>query len=264
MRRAVDLGKKSQSEPGRYSPKVGVAIIRDGNVLCESFRGETGEGQHAEYCALTRLGETDLIGATVYTTLEPCTSRNPPKIPCAERLVERQIATVFIGMYDPDPRIYREGWRVLHSAGVEVRDFDAALREEIKVDNSDFIDQFRHSVGVEGEARFDYTLNDGRFALYSDDKLAKFETRWTVAGKGCIYPIDYEFNVAHARYATRFDQIDDPSALDFDSYTLLLKEGEIVVFRNQVGYALILIRTVLHSDRGDNRFELLFSYELRL
>jgi len=264
MRLAVNLGKRSQSEPGKQSPKVGAVVVRDSALLYGSFRGETGEGHHAEFCALTQLEGISLTGATVYTTLEPCTRRNPPKTPCAVRLVDRGVGTVFIGMYDPDPRIYREGWRVLRDAGVELRDFDTALREEIKVDNSEFIGQFRHAVGIKGKARFDYTQNDGRFALYSDDRSVRFETRWTPAGSGCIYPIDSQFNVAQTRYATEFSQIDDPSALDFDSYTCLLRVGQVGVFRNQEGYALIRVEKVLHPDYGDDRFELFFSYELRL
>ncbi len=134
MRHAVDLGKQSPSEPGKITPKVGAVIVRDGQLLVEAFRGETGKGRHAEYCALEKVPDMDLRGATVYTTLEPCSRRTPGKTPCADHLIKRQVSTVFIGMYDPDPRIYGEGWQKLQSAGIALRDFDQALRKEIRVD----------------------------------------------------------------------------------------------------------------------------------
>ncbi len=270
MRRAVDAGKRSQNEPGRYSPLVGAVVVRDGKLLAESFRGMTGSGDHAEYGALKGLQDIDLVGASVYTTLEPCTRRGEGKIPCAERLVAGKVGTVYIGMYDPDPRVYCEGWRRLHDAGVTLRDFDRALREEIHMDNADFIGQFRHTVGLQGRARFDYTLNDGRFSIYADNaRVVQFQTRWTPCGKdhgtGCVYAYDHVFNVAYARHRTELDQIDDPSALAFDSYTCPVKEGEIVIFRNDHGYALVKVTSVLAGKTwGDDRTELCFDYELRL
>jgi len=262
---------REDTEPanGYYQPfnrHVGIGRHIDGDQATKTLTHETARFSNIGPPSARLTGDCGTMpGSTSRTsTLEPCTRRNPPKTPCAARLVDRGVGTVFIGMYEPDPRIYREGWRVLRDAGVELRDFDAALREEIKVDNSEFIGQFRHAVGIKGKARFDYTQNVGRFALYSDDRSVRFETRWTPAGSGCIYPIDSQFNVAQARYATEFSQIDDPSALDFDSYTYLLRVGQIGVFRNQEGYALIRVEKVLHPDYGDDRFELFFSYELRL
>jgi pyrimidine deaminase RibD-like protein len=60
MRRAVELGKKSISEDVK-KPVVGVVIVRDGEVLGESFRGETGEGRHAEFGLLDRLKSGDIV-----------------------------------------------------------------------------------------------------------------------------------------------------------------------------------------------------------
>jgi len=266
MGRAVELGKQSTPEPGRSdTPKVGVVIVGDGELLGESFRGEGGPGAHAEFGLMERLKEVNLEGTTVYTTLEPCSRRGPDKQPCAERLVERKVSTVFIGMYDPNPKIYREGWKLLRDAAVDLRDFEESLREQARADNATVIEVFQVGVGVEGSAAFDYKQNAGGFDLFPDEsRRMQFHTRWTPAGSGVIYAYDSENHVALARYAGDVDEIDDPGALDFSNYTLSVRTGEIVVFRNRHGYALVKVDTVLHDGHGDDRNELGIAWQLRL
>lgn len=265
MRRAVDLGKKSIPEPGRSNPppKVGVVIVKDGDLVGESFRGEHGPGIHAEYGLIRALGDQDLAGATIYTTLEPCSRRNDPKRPCVEHVIDRSVATVLIGMYDPNPVIYREGWKRLRDAGIELRDFEAALRDEILADNQAFTDTYRRGMGAEGEASFDYMQNDGRFEIRIGDAI--FRTRWTRGGRQSIYSYDSDRRVAHARYASSFDEIDDPASLDFESHSRLISQGDITIFRNEFGFALVRVDKVFSGpDYGDDHTELKIHWQLRL
>lgn len=100
-RLAIEEARRSIPEnDGRAHPKVGVVVVKNGEIVATAHRGEV-EGNHAEYLALERkLAEGAVAGSTVYTTLEPCTTRTHPKIPCAERLIERKVARVVIGMLD--------------------------------------------------------------------------------------------------------------------------------------------------------------------
>ena len=67
-------------EDDRVHPKVGAVIVKDGRVLSTAHRGEP-IGNHAEFVALEKkLSDEAVAGATVFTTLEPCTTRTHPKI----------------------------------------------------------------------------------------------------------------------------------------------------------------------------------------
>ena len=136
---AIEEAKKSVAEDDRPHPKVGVVIVKDGKVLAKAHRGENPKS-HAEYVALEeKLSSETLAGATVYTTLEPCIKRNPPKICCAQRLVERRVARVVIGMPDPNPDIRGLGDQLLSEAGIETQLFPRELRAQVEEMNREFI-----------------------------------------------------------------------------------------------------------------------------
>ncbi len=146
MELAVQEARKCRPEDSTHSPRVGAVAVRDGQVLGRAYREELGRGEHAEFTLLERkLRDTQLAGATVYTTLEPCTSRNPPKIPCVERLIERRVARVVIGQLDPNPDIRGKGQLLLRDAKISIGVFDNDLVEQVEELNRDFARAFTAS-----------------------------------------------------------------------------------------------------------------------
>ena len=263
MRRSIDVGKQSVAEAAR-KPSVGVVIVRNGVLIGESYRGEHGAGVHAEAGLLMVLEEqgVKVEGATVFTTLEPCSCRNPPKIPCAERLVGARVAAAVIGMYDPNPRVYRTGWKILRDAGVLLFDYPDDLRNEIEADNAMFIDVYESAEGKTGSAEFDYSRNDGRFTLRHEDLeiLLRFGNR----GADSVWATDHSQHVAELRHARTFQEVDNPGSYDWSRYSVGAYEGAIVAFRNERCYALVKVTKVFAGqERGNDHIAVQFDWELR-
>jgi len=136
---AIEEARKSVAEDDRPHPRVGAVVVKDGEVLSRAHRGEKPKS-HAEFIALEdKLPDGVVAGSTVYTTLEPCTTRNHPKIPCAQRLIDRKVRRVMIGMLDPNPDIMGRGDQMLSDAGIEVQLFPRELRAQVEELNREFI-----------------------------------------------------------------------------------------------------------------------------
>jgi len=119
MRRAIELAASARLVTSP-NPWVGCVIVAaDGRV----FEGATeAPGQrHAEIVALdaARAASADLTGATVFTTLEPCShhGRTPP---CTDALAAAGVARVVSAIEDPDPQVAGRGFAQLRAAGIDV------------------------------------------------------------------------------------------------------------------------------------------------
>jgi len=262
MRMAIDLGKRSVPEDGRSHPKVGAVIVRNGEILGEAFRGEMGVGDHAEYTLFEKkLPGIDVQGTTLFTTLEPCTSRGKRK-PCSDWIVEKGVANVVIGILDPNPRIYGKGAAKLRESGIRVSYFPVELRTEIETDNRNFIQQFRANPLPEGRATFNYGDNSGIYTIGNSDFV--FDTHWSKRSDRSIYVYKDSTNLAGVAVAVDAKQlfdIVDASVYDFSSRVRYVHEGQFVVLQNTAGYFAVLhVIDVRDQERSDSCDELTFDY----
>ena len=275
-RMAVDKAKLCQVDASgeNPAPRVAIVLAKNQGLLGWAAKGVGGEyctdgtthafespgNEHAEQSLLAKLGDIDFSDVVAYVTLEPCTHRRKGT-PCAQLLTDRRIRQVFVGNSDPHPDIGALAWRHFHKNGVIVRDFPAELRNEARRDNHAFFDKFVYSEKLIGNAQFDYG-NQGQERILGPAGR-EFKTRWTPRGNGSIYGLDCENNVCVADHCTSFDQVDDPGRWFEDShYTKPVHVGQIIIFRNSYGFALVLIQDVKYPVDGMNG-KVKFTYELR-
>src|SRR4051794_25586042 len=101
MRRAP---RNAGAVPALLSPRpwVGAVLVTtDGEVVDGAT--EPAPGRHAEVVAIETVGAS-AHGATVYSTLEPCSHVNITGA-CADALVVARVARVVVGIEDPDHRV---------------------------------------------------------------------------------------------------------------------------------------------------------------
>ncbi|MGI9242758.1 MAG: bifunctional diaminohydroxyphosphoribosylaminopyrimidine deaminase/5-amino-6-(5-phosphoribosylamino)uracil reductase RibD, partial [Verrucomicrobiales bacterium] len=102
------------------NPTVGAIIVRGKDrVISKGYHHRAG-GPHAEVEAIRKCSSQQLRGATLYITLEPCSShgRTPP---CTEAIIEAGITRVVYAMTDPNPAHAGRADRILRRHGIEVK-----------------------------------------------------------------------------------------------------------------------------------------------
>ena len=117
MRRAIELARMAWGETSP-NPMVGALIVEEGVVVAEGYHARDG-GPHAERVALAALGRPPKPGATVYVTLEPCSTAGRTGA-CTEALLAAGVTRVVVGATDPMPDHQGTGFLRLREAGVEV------------------------------------------------------------------------------------------------------------------------------------------------
>ena len=107
---------------GRTSPNpmVGAVLVKDSRIIGQGWHKKAGE-PHAEINAIAsaqRRGNSP-IGATLYLTLEPCstTGRTPP---CTKAIIDAGIRRVLFACLDPNPAHRGRAARLLRAAGINV------------------------------------------------------------------------------------------------------------------------------------------------
>jgi pyrimidine deaminase RibD-like protein len=122
MRRAVSLAW--QCPPSDSAFCVGAVVVAaDGTELATGFSREGGDPVvHAEESALVKLaGDPRLAGATIYSTLEPCSQRKSRPRTCTELIIAAGLARVVIAWLEPDLFVTDcQGQELLAQAGLAV------------------------------------------------------------------------------------------------------------------------------------------------
>lgn len=100
------------------NPPVGAVIVKDGILLGKGWHRAAGK-PHAEREALADAGQKDLRGATLYITLEPCSTqgRTPP---CTQGIIDAGIGRVVYACVDRNPDHAGRADFLLQAAGIEV------------------------------------------------------------------------------------------------------------------------------------------------
>ena len=119
MERAVELSRLCPQVPNAYS--VGAVIVdADGKELATGYSRENDPVVHAEESALGKLAEVP-AGATIYSTLEPCSERKSRPLSCTRLILAAGLQRVVIAWREPDLFVADcQGAELLAAAGVEV------------------------------------------------------------------------------------------------------------------------------------------------
>jgi diaminohydroxyphosphoribosylaminopyrimidine deaminase/5-amino-6-(5-phosphoribosylamino)uracil reductase len=124
MSLAIELSQQCPPAEGAYS--VGAVIVDDqGREISRGYSRDTDPTVHAEESALAKLAANDpsLAGATLYSTLEPCSQRASRPRSCTRLILATGIRRVVIAWREPALFVADcQGVELLTAAGVTIEE----------------------------------------------------------------------------------------------------------------------------------------------
>ena len=223
----------------RPNPAVGSVIVKDGRIVSTGYHAKAGT-PHAEAAAIAAANPEDLVGATAYVTLEPCshTGRTPP---CADALIKARVARVVIACMDTNPLVAGNGVAKLKAAGIEV--LTGVCRAEAAAINRGFL---KAMATAKPYVRLKIATSlDGRTAM------ANGESKWItspearedvqrlralsgaiITGSGTIINDNPALNVRSHQLGVSLDKIPQPMIAVLDRSHRLTHQSDYQVFQS--------------------------------
>lgn len=138
LSKAVELSRRCVPVETAYC--VGAIIVSaDGDQLAAGYSRDTDPYVHAEESALAKLAGraswVDLAGATIYSSLEPCSSRKSRPRSCTELILAAGIRRVVFALREPPLFVECHGVELLRSGGAEVIEI-AELADAVRAVNA--------------------------------------------------------------------------------------------------------------------------------
>ena len=241
-------------------PRVGAVVAKNGEVLATGRRGEI-PGWHAERVAIEKLSRDDLVGSTVYTTLEPCVGIHSDQDleSCADLIVKSGVAEVYVGVLDPNGTIYSQGFKRLLENNISVKFFSRRLRAAIEEETFEFGDV--HVVCGSGKRRVPVVHSGIEITVqFSETDKRTIPIKWATLqfAHGCVDLSSLNGAVKVAAGAKNFSDITDPTVFRFQSHFARMSKGMIAVVNPKGSEFCVLIKLL---DLWEN--DILFQWEVR-
>lgn len=135
LKAAVEESRKSAPVQGSYC--VGAVIVTADGQAFKGYTHETGEHNHAEEEAVAKALKTGatLRGATIYSSMEPCSIRKSKPASCAQLIIGYGFARVVYALPEPPVFVNCNGADMLANAGIEVVRLDTLAPEVCKINS---------------------------------------------------------------------------------------------------------------------------------
>ena len=121
LRQAIALSRRCT--PCATSYRVGAVIVTRSGDRFTGYTHETSPTHHAEQEAILKAtaAGADLHGASIYSSMEPCSTRSSEPESCSELILRHGFSRTVFALYEPSCFVCCEGAVRLRKGGVEVR-----------------------------------------------------------------------------------------------------------------------------------------------
>ncbi len=126
---ACQLAQKCTPVDSAYN--VGAVLLDSGgHLIATGYSRELPGNTHAEQCALLKAEEAERSteGGTIYSSMEPCSTRLSGNESCTSRIIKAGIQRVVLAEMEPAHFVKCEGIKILQAAGIQV---DVCSNDEI-------------------------------------------------------------------------------------------------------------------------------------
>ncbi|WP_418983805.1 dihydrofolate reductase family protein [Alistipes sp.] len=135
LRQAVAESRKCTPSPTSYC--VGAVVVTRAGERFAGYTHETSPTHHAEQEAVAKAlaAGACLRGASIYSSMEPCSVRASEPESCTELILRHGFSHVVFALYEPDRFVCCRGALTLRERGVDVRAYPG-LAGEVRAVNA--------------------------------------------------------------------------------------------------------------------------------